>query len=210
VFAVLHASPGMPLDALVEVAQAFTPRFQVIGPFVLLEVGGLSALFETPRDLGDAIHGASPACRSVALASTAAAAMLMACGREGLTVLEPATQKAALAELPIDVLMEVTEARLSTGPASVPSATGQTSSPSSGSTLTPAVGWRHPRDTHQAHRTRRLRPQASGVGSGSAERLAQMALHSAGPPCGGGAFSAWGRWLRCHVPTCTRGWASWE
>ena len=100
-FAVLHASSGTPLDTLVEVAQAFTPRFQVVGPFVLLDVGGLSALFGTrPRSLGDTLHSACPACRAVALASTASAALLLACGREGLTVLEPAAQKAALAAAP--------------------------------------------------------------------------------------------------------------
>ena len=100
VFAVLHASAATPLDALVEVAQAFTPRFQVLGPFVLLDVGGLSALFGTPGELGGAIRQACPQCRAVALGSTASAALLLACGREGLTVLDPAAEKAALAELP--------------------------------------------------------------------------------------------------------------
>ena len=33
-FAALQASPEASLDALVEVAQAFTPRFQVVGSFV--------------------------------------------------------------------------------------------------------------------------------------------------------------------------------
>ena len=80
-FAVLHASVATPLDALVEVAQAFTPRLQVLGPFVLLDVGGLSALFGTPEELGASIRQACPECRSVALGSTASAALLLACGR---------------------------------------------------------------------------------------------------------------------------------
>ena len=93
----MHASAATPLDVLVEVAQAFTPRFQVLGAFVLLDVGGLSALFGTPEELGDAIRQACPACRAVALGSTASAAMLLACGREGFTVLDPIAEKAALA-----------------------------------------------------------------------------------------------------------------
>jgi protein ImuB len=184
VFAVLHASPETPLEALLEVAQAFTPRFQAIGPFVLLDVGGLSALFETPRELGEAIHRAGPACRSVALASTAAAAMLLACGREGLTVLEPEAETAALRQLPIDVLVEVTVARVS---AAVPIAPGsrdpgpaaspphRSNSPAASSpTLSPAVGWRHPRDTHQAQHARRLRVAQTGS---TRQRQALMALH---------------------------------
>ncbi len=178
-FAVLRASPSTPLDALVEVAQAFTPRLQVLGPFVLLDVGGLSALFGTPEELGDAIHQACPACRAVALASTAAAALLLACGREGLTVLEPAAQQAALAALPIDVLIEVTQARLSVTvpvvPISIPP--GLASSQSSTPALSPAVGWRHPRDTHQAHHTRHPRPPAAAP---SQMRQALMTLQQCG------------------------------
>ncbi|MGE0463155.1 MAG: hypothetical protein AB7Q16_17455 [Vicinamibacterales bacterium] len=168
-FAVLRASPAVSLDALAGVAQAFTPRFQVLGPFVVLDVGGLSALFGTSEELGGALHEACPACRSVALASTASAALLLACGREGLTVLPPVEEKAALAALPLDVLAEVTEARLaatmpvtpadttaasrSTGAAVGASSSAQAAMPS------PAIGWRHPRDTHQAQHTRRLRPR---------------------------------------------------
>lgn len=183
-FAVLHASPETPLDALLAVAQAFTPRFQAIGPFVLLDVGGLSALFETPPELGDAIHRACPACRSVALASTAAAAMLLACGRQGLTVLEPEAQKAALTQLPIDVLVDVTEARLSAAipiapgsrdPGQAASSSSLSGSPTGSSPpLSPAVGWRHPRDTHQAHHTRR--PRVARTES-TQHRQALMALH---------------------------------
>jgi hypothetical protein len=130
VFAVLQASPAAPLDAVVEVAQAFTPRFQVQGPFVLLDVGGLSALFGTPEELGKAIREACPACRAVVLGTTASAALLLACGREGLTVLDPVAEKAALADLPIDVLIEVTQARMvasapvTAAPAPPPSAAG--------------------------------------------------------------------------------------
>jgi protein ImuB len=160
-FAALQASPATPLDVLVEVAQAFTPRFQVLGPFVLLDVGGLSALFGTPGELGDAIHKACPACRAVALGSTASAALLLACAREGLTVLETAAETAALADLPIEVLIEVTQARLAaaTPVAAVPAPSSAPGAP----VLAPSVGWRHPRDTHQAHHIRRPRARAASA-----------------------------------------------
>jgi hypothetical protein len=102
----------------------------------------------------------------VTLAPTASAALLIACGREGLTVVEPAGLKAALAELPIEVLIEVTQARLSavspitTAPDSLTPASPGMGTP----TLSPAVGWRHPRDTHQAHHVRRPRPRAAAAG----------------------------------------------
>ena len=46
-----------------------------------------------PRSWATTIRHACPACRAVTVASTASAALLLACGREGLTVLEPAGQK---------------------------------------------------------------------------------------------------------------------
>jgi len=177
VFAVLQASPSTPLDAVVEVAQAFTPRFQVLGPFVLLDVGGLSALFGTPEELGGAMRAACPTCRAVALATRASAALLLACGHEGLTVLAPAAEQAALADLPIDVLIEVTQARLA---ASAPVAAAPAPSPSApgtATTLAPSAGWRHPRDTHQAHHTRR--PRARTAASADL-RQALMALQQCG------------------------------
>jgi hypothetical protein len=163
VFAVLHASPATPVDQLVDVAQAFTPRFQVLGPFVLLDVGGLSALFGTPEELGGVIRQACPACQAVTVASTASAALLLAGGREGLTVLAPSEEKMALAELDIDVLIEVTQARVSAAlPAPpVPSAPAPAFSEPGTPALSPSVGWRHPRDTHQAQHVRRPRPRAA-------------------------------------------------
>ena len=175
-FAVLHASATTPLDVLVEVAQAFTPRFQVLGAFVLLDVGGLSALFGTPEELGGAIRQACPACRAVVLGSTASAAMLLACGREGFTVLDPIAEKAALAELPIDVLIEVTIARLS-GSAPEAAVALRAPGPDAAAPLPPATGWRHPRDTHQAHHTRRPRARAASVAE---IRQAVMALQQCG------------------------------
>jgi hypothetical protein len=175
VFAVLHASAVTPLNALVEVAQAFTPRFQVLGPFVLLDIGGLSALFGTAEELGAAIRHACPDCRAVALGSTASAAMLLACGREGLTVLDAVAERAAVSELPLDVLIEVTVARLS---GSAPEAVVAPARPRDGAAPPPpATGWRHPRDTHQAHHTRRPRARAAAVAE---IRQAAMVLQQCG------------------------------
>jgi protein ImuB len=176
VFAVLHASAATPLAALVEVAEAFTPRFQVLGPFVLLDVGGLSALFGTPEELGGALRAACPRCRSIALGSSASAALLLACGHEGLTVKDPAAEKTALADLPLDVLMEVTVARLSGLAPAGPIAPSVTAGPET-RTSPPAAGWQHPRDTHQAHQTRRPRPRTALVVE---LRQAVMALQRCG------------------------------
>jgi protein ImuB len=180
VFAVLHASAVTPLDTLVDVAQAFTPRFQVLGPFVLLDVGGLSALFGTPEELGAAIREACPACRAVAVGSTASAALVLACGRDGLTVLDPAAERDALAVLPVELLIEITEARLQATtsiPAAPPSA--QAPSPQAPKPSSPQapIGWRHPRDTHQAHHVRRPR---AGKAEATDMRRAREALQQCG------------------------------
>jgi hypothetical protein len=176
VFAVLHASAATRLEALVAVAEAFTPRFQVLGPFVLLDVGGLSALFGTPEELGGALRQACPQCRSIALGASASAALLLACGHEGLTVKDAAAEKTALADLRIDVLMEVTLARLSglapMGPIASSAMAGAGTAPPP-----PAVGWRHPRDTHQAQQTRRPRPRPAAIAE---MRQAVMALQQCG------------------------------
>jgi protein ImuB len=164
VFAVLQASPSVPVAALVDVAQAFTPRFQVIGPFVLLDVSGLSSLFGSPDELGAALHAQRPDCQAMALASTASAAMLLACGHDGLTVIDEAQQPAALAALSIDVLFDVAQARLPAPDAPDDSA----------ALLTSSTGWRHPRDTHQAQLTRRARPHPISVTSHRQARLAMQ------------------------------------
>jgi hypothetical protein len=192
-FAALQASPAVSLDALVAVAQAFTPRFQVMGPFVLLDVGGLSALFGSASELGAALRAQRPDCRSMALASTASRALLLACGRPGLTVLAPADEPAAVAALPLEVLVEVAQARIDyagsreTGVAlrhaqgdpepsrRVGSRDGARDGKDehAGHRASSSIGWRHPRDTHQAQHTRR--PRASGSSSSSARASRALA-----------------------------------
>ena len=53
-FAALYA-PSVPLAALIEVARAFTPRFEPCGSLVLLDASGLSRLFGSAQELGEHI-----------------------------------------------------------------------------------------------------------------------------------------------------------
>jgi protein ImuB len=171
VFAVLQASPSVPVATLVDVAQAFTPRFQVIGPFVLLDLSGLSSLFGSPDELGAALQAQQPECQAMALATTASAAMLLACGRDGLTVIDASEEATALAALSIDVLFDVAQARLP-APDAPDVVTPRTRDQGPGVPVA-STGWRHPRDTHQAQQTRRARP---GPISATSHRQARLAM----------------------------------
>ncbi|MCC7035437.1 MAG: hypothetical protein IT179_21660 [Acidobacteria bacterium] len=212
-FAALQASPAVPLAALVEVARAFTPRFQVVGPFVLLDVGGLSALFGSAPELGAALQAQRPDCGSMALASTASRALLLACGRPGLTVLAPADEPATVAALPIAVLVDVARTRVEgvgsretgvgrrepgfSAEASLEAAARSRDGTGHGSAgeataaaLVPSIGWRHPRDTHQAQHTRRPRASAASPAVPRASRATARPL-AAIEPCAS-ALDRWG------------------
>ena len=157
-FAALVA-PSIPAAAIIDVARAFTPRFEQVGPLVLLDAGGLSRLFGSAQELGthlDArrwrstprpVRPSAPQPR-VAIASTQTAAALLALGRPGLTVVEPGQEEKALAPLSISVLDRYEKLRVS---ASAREQTGELR-------RDPAVasgeggGWHHPRHTHQASR----------------------------------------------------------
>ena len=54
-FACLY-SLSTPLAALVKLAEDFTPRFEVVGPLVMLDLSGLSRLFGSPRDIGEQLR----------------------------------------------------------------------------------------------------------------------------------------------------------
>ncbi|MDP2320617.1 MAG: hypothetical protein Q8O42_14915 [Acidobacteriota bacterium] len=121
-FAALHA-PSIPAAALVDVARAFTPRFEQVGPLVLLDAGGLSRLFGSPHELGAYLQEALNTRQGVpprqhpqprvAVAFTQAAAALLALGRPGLTVVEPGREEKALAPLGIGVLDRYEKLRVS-------------------------------------------------------------------------------------------------
>jgi len=148
VFAALVA-PSIPAAAIIDVARAFTPRFEQVGPLVLLDAGGLSRLFGSAQELGGylsealAKHGiGGGTAPRVAIASTQTAAALLALGRPGLTVVESGQEERALAPLSVTVLDRYERLRISA--LEHPS----TQAPEHPSTS----GWHHPRSTHQASR----------------------------------------------------------
>jgi protein ImuB len=165
VFAALVA-PSIPAAAILDVARAFTPRFEQVGPLVLLDAAGLSRLFGSPQDLGThlsealAAHGSGAiggTVPRVAIASTQTAAALLALGRPGLTVVEPGQEEKALAPLSITVLDRYEKLQAS---ASAREQSGElrrdlaeAASGREGGPLAPgSSGWHHPRSTHQASR----------------------------------------------------------
>jgi len=102
-FACLY-SLSTPLTALVALAESFTPRFEVTGPLVMLDVSGLSRLLGSFKEIGDQLRRASPGPVRIAIAPTQTAAALLALSRAGLTVIDAGGQAAALAPLPVGVL----------------------------------------------------------------------------------------------------------
>jgi protein ImuB len=102
----------VPVAALVKIAQDFTPRFEVVGPLVMLDISGLSRLFGSLRDTGDQLRRTATGPVRIALAPTQTAAALLALGRPGLVVIESDGQRAALAPLTVSVLGEFERVRL--------------------------------------------------------------------------------------------------
>jgi protein ImuB len=157
-FAALYA-PSMPMAALVDVARAFTPRFEQLGSVVLLDAGGLSRLFGNAQELGehlrDALSKHSPGDTNprISIASTQTAATLLALGTPGLTVVMPGKEAIALAPLSVNVLdafEKLTEPRAD-------SRAPKADSRHQGD-LDHTGGWHHPRTTHQASRGKRRVP----------------------------------------------------
>jgi protein ImuB len=110
-FACLY-SLSVPVAALIKIAEDFTPRFEVAGPLVMLDIGGLSRLFGAPREIGEQLRRAATGPVRIALAPTQTAAALLALGRPGLVVIEPDGQRAALAPLMVSVLGEFERVRV--------------------------------------------------------------------------------------------------
>jgi protein ImuB len=106
-FACLY-SLSAPQSLVIKVAQDFTPRYEVIGPLVMLDLSGLSRLFGTAREIGDELRqsmGGAPVRIAIAQSQTAAA--LLALGRPGLTVVSLEAQPKALASLQVHLLGEL-------------------------------------------------------------------------------------------------------
>ena len=128
-FACLY-SLSAPITTLVRIAEVFTPRFEVVGPLVMLDVGGLSRLFGSPREIGEQMRrtaaeltrnavGEGKAVR-IALAPSQTAAALLALGRAGLTVVLPGEEIEMLASLPVTLLGDFDRLRLA--PVTAPAA----------------------------------------------------------------------------------------
>jgi len=105
----IHSPGPLPTPgALVDLAREFTPRVEAFGSTpVLLDLQGLGRAWPSPRALGEALlDAARRRCREprVALAGSRVAALLVSQGREGLTVLAPGEEPAALAPLPLSLL----------------------------------------------------------------------------------------------------------
>jgi len=105
----LHSPGPLPTPgALVDLAREFTPRVEAFGSTpVLLDLQGLGRAWPSPRALGEALlEAARRRCPEprVALAVSRVAALLISQGREGLTVLAPGEETAALAPLPLSLL----------------------------------------------------------------------------------------------------------
>jgi protein ImuB len=161
-FAALYA-PSLPAAALVDVARAFTPRFEQLGPtalrnIVLLDASGLSRLFGSAQELGEHLREAlskqSPGdtLPRVAIAATQTAATLLALGSPGLTVVMPGKEAIALAPLSVSVLDQFEKLSESVPSPLAPQAPLAPKAPNSG-------GWHHPRSTHQASRANRRAPE---------------------------------------------------
>ncbi len=156
-FAALYA-PSLPAAALVDIARAFTPRFEQLGSVILLDASGLSRLFGSAQELGDhlreAISKLSPGdtVPRVAMASTQTAATLLALGCPGLTVVMPGKEAIALAPLSVGVLDQFE--KLSDRSAFAPAELRRDRAPE-----LEGAGWHHPRSTHQASRGKRRAPE---------------------------------------------------
>jgi protein ImuB len=158
VFAALYA-PSLPVAALIDVARAFTPRFEPLGSVVLLDASGLARLFGSAQELGEHLRDAlsKPSLGDtdprIAIASTQTAATLLALGSPGLTVVRPGKEAIALAPLSVGILD--TFEKLA-GPIADSRPT-KADSKHRGD-LDETGGWHHPRSTHQASRAKRRAP----------------------------------------------------
>src|SRR5437867_983227 len=105
----LHSPSPLPTPgALVDLAREFTPRVEAFGSTpVLLDLQGLGRAWPSPRALGEALLEAARARLlepRVVLAGSRVAALLVSQAQEGLTVLAPGEEAAALAPLPLSLL----------------------------------------------------------------------------------------------------------
>src|SRR3954468_19959438 len=107
-FGAIYAAEGSDFAVLDGVAREFSPRVEVCnGREITLDLIGVARLFGDGREIAASIR-ATAADRGlrvrVAIAGTRTAARLLVYHRAGLTVIEPGTEAAVLAPLPLALL----------------------------------------------------------------------------------------------------------
>jgi protein ImuB len=111
-FGALYAAEGTPPGVLADIAREFSPRIDVGAcrdRDVALDLNGVERLFGNARAIAEELRrtAADRGVRvRVAIAGTRTAARLLVRHRVGLTVIEPGTDAAALASLPVSMLAE--------------------------------------------------------------------------------------------------------
>ncbi len=103
-FACLHAPGNLPL--LIECAEQFSPRVEQLPPdTVLFDVHGLQSLIGTPHQIAQSIANRAGIPASIAIAPDPDTASFAVLGKPGITVIARGEEAAALAPLPVNLLM---------------------------------------------------------------------------------------------------------
>jgi protein ImuB len=100
-------------DILARIAADFSPRFELHrDDLVVIDISGLTRLLGPARTIGEELQrtAAARGMRAhVAIAATQTTALVLAQARPGLTIVEPGGEAAALAPIPIDILVRVAD-----------------------------------------------------------------------------------------------------
>jgi protein ImuB len=119
-FGAIYGADGSSRDALLAVAREFSPRLEAFerafdsapAKEVLLDLSGLTRLFGDARTIAEELRRTA-ADRGlqirVAIAGTRTAARLMVRHRAGISIIDPGTEAAALAELPLTLLTAIAD-----------------------------------------------------------------------------------------------------
>ena len=107
-YGTVYAAEGTDVAVLEVVAREFSPRLEVVGDReITLDLIGVERLFGDAKEIATSIRSTA-ADRSlrirVAIAGTRTAARLLVHHRAGITVIEPGTEAATLAPLPLALL----------------------------------------------------------------------------------------------------------
>ena len=118
-FGAILAAEGTDPDVVIAIAREFSPRIEVpaggcAGREVVLDLRGLERLFGDAREVAAELRrdAADRGVRvRVAIAGTRTAARLLVRHRAGITVIEPGSEAAALASLPLALLEQIADVR---------------------------------------------------------------------------------------------------